>query len=69
MKQEYFSKYFVTSQQPNNLFTGFFPQQYHNNWKYQKLVQINFLESFFEVFYLQKSLQLNSVAVTGSYRL
>ena len=35
--------------------------------KYQKLVQINFLESFLEVFknmkYLQKSLQLNSVAV------
>ena len=35
--------------------------------KYQKLGQINFLECFFEVFknmkYLQKSLQLNSVAV------
>ena len=35
--------------------------------KYQELVQINFLESFFEVFknmkYSQKSLQLNSVAV------
>ena len=42
------------------------------NWekteKILKLVQIKFLEGFFKVFYFQKSVQLNSVAVTGSYR-
>ena len=31
LKQEYFSKYFATSQQPDNLFSGLlkFPQEYH----------------------------------------
>ena len=30
---------------------------------------MKFFDSFFKVFYQQKSVQLNSVAVTGSYRL
>ena len=68
LKQEYFWKHFVTSQQSDNLFTGLFNfvKTTIKTEKILKLVQFIFLKSFFKECYLQKDVQLNWVAVTGS---